>query len=375
MGRAVIIILLTSILTFGIVSIQINRSSSESGSSISKYYRDLYTRNIANSMIEILRLKLNADSSFRVKNLTKEKLLGGDVFYKLVDTVINTTPLVKAFINVNYEGITRSTEAYFIIEKSSNSNLPPFFNYALFSGEEMHFNGGVNITNANNGLNANVHVNGNFSMNGNNKIEGFLTYTGMAWSNPPQALLTRIKPISNPTNLPVHFKTQEIKIPEFEPEKIKSKATEIYYGDKTFSGNITLGTLQNPKIIYVSGNLTISGNLSGYGIIISKGKTTINGNVTITSPNSDVSSIGIYSGDELVVNGNVTLNAQIFANDEVRFNGNCKVYGNVVAREEIVMNGNVTVYYKPANEVLTKPIWPNTNLESIVQVKTMYLYE
>lgn len=375
MGRAVLLALLASILIFGIISIQVNRSSSEAGSSTSKYYRDLYARNIANSMIEILHLKLNIDTSFRVNDLTKEKLLGGDVLYRVIDTTINSQSLIKAYVHVNYEESIKSSEAYFIVEKLGNNSLPPFLNYAVFSGENLQFNGGVNITNASNGLNANVHVNGNFSMNGNNKIDGFLTYTGMAWANPPQALLTRITPISNPTNLPVHYRTQEITIPGFRPEEIKSRATEIYYGNKSFSGNITLGTIENPKIIYVSGDLTINGNVSGYGIFISTRKTIINGNVNITSPNSELSNIGIYSGDELIINGNVTINAQIFGNDDIKINGNCRIFGNVVSREEILMNGNVSIYYKPANVVLAKPVWPSSEGSNIVQIKTVYLYE
>lgn len=375
MGRAILIILLTSIVIFGVISIQVNRSSSEAGTSSSNYYRNLYTRNIANSMIEILRTKLISDTTLRIKEFSKDSILNGLVKYKLIDTLINGKNFVKGFVIANYEGVTHTSEAYFVIENLSNQSIPGFLKYAVFSGEKLQFNGGINITNAGNGLNANVHVNGNFSMNGNNKIDGFLTYSGMAWSNPPQALINNINPLTNPLNLPVHYKTQDIEIPEFEPEDIKPKATEIYYGNKTFNGTISLGTQQNPKIIYVSGNLTINGNVTGYGIFISKGKTTINGNVSIVSPALNVSPVGIYSGDELIINGNVTLNAQIFANEEVKINGNCKIYGNLVSRDEVLMNGNVTVYYRPPNEVLTKPVFSVGNNDNVVQVKTIYFYE
>lgn len=375
MGRAVLIVLLASILTFGIISIQINRSSSEAGTATSNYYRDLYTRNIANSMIEILRTNLTSDTSLRIKDFKKESILGGIVLYKLIDTTINSTQFIKAVVIANYEGITKTSEAYFTIENLGTGGLPPFLKYAVVSGKNLNLNGGVEITNAGNGLNANVHVNGNFSMNGNNKIDGFLTYSGVAWSNPPHALLTRITPISNPENLPVHYQTGVLNIPNIEPDELKSKATEIYLGNKNFNGNITLGTKENPKIIYVSGDLTINGNVTGYGIFVSKGRTIINGNVNLTTPDPNLSNIGIYSGSELIVNGNVTLNAQIFANSRVILNGNNKIYGNIVSKDEILMNGNVTVYYKPANEVLTKPVWSTGNSGNIVQIKTMYFYE
>ncbi len=375
MGRAVLIILLSSILIFGIVSIQVNRSTSDAGTSVSNYYRDLYARNMANSMIEILRTKLFNDTSYRVKDFNSESILGGKVSYRLVDTIINSIRMIKASVIANYEGTAKMTEAYFVIESIGSGGVPPFLKYAVVSGRNLSFNGGVTITNAGNNLNANVHVNGNFSMNGNNNIDGFLTYTGNAWSNPPNALNTRIKPVQNPENLPVHYKTGTLTIPQFDPNEIKSKASEIYYGNKIFNGNITLGTKENPKIIYVTGNLTINGSITGYGIFVSLGNTIINGNISLTSPDPNVSNIGIYSHERLIVNGNVTLNAQIFSNNEVVFNGNAKVYGNVVSRESIVMNGNVTVYYKPTDEILTKPIWPVNQSGNIVQIKTVYLYE
>lgn len=246
--------------------------------------------------------------------------------------------------------------------------------YAVFSGMNMSMNGGVRVTNAGNGLNANVHVNGNFSMNGNNSIDGFLTYTGYAHSNPPQALNNRINPISNPENLPKHYQTSQINVPTFDPDQYLSKATDIYYGNKTFSGNFALGTKENPKIIFVTGDLIINGSVTGYGLFISKGNTIINGNVTINGPDPNVSNIGIYSGGDLIANGNVTLNAQIFSNKNIILNGNVKVYGNVVSRQQVNFNGNVDIYYKPANDVLTKPVW-GIGTESIVQVKTMHYYE
>ncbi|MGB9664916.1 MAG: hypothetical protein ACPL25_08370, partial [Ignavibacteria bacterium] len=281
----------------------------------------------------------------------------------------------KVLVFANYENTKKSAEAYFSIETLGGGGLPPFMKYAVFSGSNINLNGGVDITHAGNNLNANVHVNGNFSMNGNNSIDGFLSYTGYASSNPPNALNNRINPISNPENLPKHFQTPQINIPTFDPDQYLSKATDIYYGNKIFNGNITLGTKENPKIIFVTGDLIINGSVTGYGLFISKGQTIINGNVTLTTPDPNVSNVGIYSGGDLIVNGNVTLNAQIFSNRNTILNGNVKVYGNVVSRQQVNFNGNVKIYYKPANEVLTSPIWSSGSGNNIVQVKMIHFYE
>lgn len=66
MCKAVIIILLSSIIIYGIVSIQVNRSTLDAGTLSVNYYKDIYARNIANSMIEILKTKLTNDYNYRV---------------------------------------------------------------------------------------------------------------------------------------------------------------------------------------------------------------------------------------------------------------------------------------------------------------------
>lgn len=326
-------------------------------------------------MIEILKTKLTSDTSYRVRDYNLGEILGGKVAYRLIDTVINSVRYVKANVIANYSGTIKNSEAYFLINNLDSGGVPPFLRYAIVSGKNLSFNGGVTITNAGNNLNANVHVNGNFTMNGNNKIDGFLTYTGTASSNPPIALLRRINPVSNPEHLPVHYQTSALKIPEFNPDEVRSKATQIYYGNKTYNGNITLGTKENPEVIYVSGDLIINGTVTGYGVFVAREKTIINGNVNLTNPDNLVSNIGIYSEDELIVNGNVNLNAQIFSNERVIFNGNVKVYGNVVSKESINMNGNVTVYYKPVGEELVSPVWSRSSTGDMVQVRTVLIYE
>jgi hypothetical protein len=375
MGRTVLIVLLVTIIIFGIYSIQVNRTTSDAGISSSKYYRDFYAKNIANSMIDIIKIKLTQDTSYRVQNFSQENLMGGRVFYRVVDTLLNSMRLVKVQVMANYENALKNAEAFINIETIGGGGVPPFMNYAVFSGKDMNLNGGVTITHAGNNLNANVHVNGNFSMNGNNSINGFLTYTGYAHSNPPSALINQINPISNPNNLPKHYQTSQINIPSFDPDQYLSRATDIYYGNKIFNGNITLGTKENPKVIFVTGDLIISGSLNGYGLFISKGQTIINGNVNIITPDPNFSNVGIYAGGDLIVNGNVTLNAQTFSNRNTILNGNVRVYGNVVSRQQVNFNGNVSIYYKPANEVLTKPVWGAGSGNSIVQVKMIHYYE
>lgn len=374
MARAVLIILSTVIITFGIYSLVVNRSIIHSTENMSDYYRDVMVRNITNSMMEIIQRKLIDSTSYRVPNWNSSILIGGTTKYRVIDTMVNGESLVKVNVIGNFEGKRKSIEAIYKIVQSQNDSLPQIFKYAILSGKSFSLNGNVTITNAGNGLNANVHTNENFSMNGNNRIEGFVTYNGSFSANPPGAVNRSIVPVSNPEGLPVHYKTASIPIPDFEPSQFKRIATEIYYGDKIFNGNITLGTKDNPKIIYVKGNLILNGKIDGYGIFISEERTIINGNVTISNPNNVNNNVGIFSGDKLIVNGNIKIEAQIFSNKDITLNGNISIKGSVISKEKVIFNGNPKLYYKPINSELSKYIF-NPSLTENTSLQMIYYYE
>ncbi len=238
---------------------------------------------------------------------------------------------------------------------------PPFLKYGIMSDQTITMNGNILIRDDNNPtINANVHTNSNFQMNGNNTIKGFLSYVGTAHSNPAGRLNTSFSPNVNPNQLPVHSKVNAIDIPAFDPDSYISQATHIYPNNLSLSGNRTLGTKEQPQIIYVGGDLTISGNITGYGAFIVKGNININGNVTITAQDPTGNNLGLYTKQNLNVNGNVTLRAQIFANQNVNLGGNSKVYGGITAKGTVNFNGNVSIYYREPTPQLTTPFWPQS---------------
>ncbi len=236
--------------------------------------------------------------------------------------------------------------------------VPKFFNYAVLSEQTISMNGNVDITDDNNSSwNANVHTNHDFQMNGNNTIDGFLSYVGNAHSNPSWRMTNQIVPNQNPNDLPNYSQTGRVDIPSFNPDDYKDKAAEVYNGNKYFTSNLTLGTAGSPKIIYVGGDLTIHGNVTGYGVFIVKGNVNISGNVEINASDPDQSNLGFYTNGNINASGNVTIKAQILANQNVNLSGNCKIYGSVTTKGVVNFNGNVNIYYKPANSALTSPFW------------------
>ncbi|MBU2447500.1 MAG: FapA family protein [Bacteroidetes bacterium] len=376
MGRMIILLLLGSIGIFGLVSINVNKSTTDATKNAADYYKDVNARNIANSMIQMLHNKLSDSTEYRVNSTLEKSMFDGTAAYRVVDTVFAGDTLVKIQVTSTYLGVTRTATSYVKVTSSGTTTPPPaFMKYAVMSNGNLNLNGNITLTDYNNNnWNANIHTNGNFEMSGNNSIDGFLSYVGNATSNPPSRLNTNIHPNQNPEELPNRSQVSHIDMPTFNPDSYLSIATDIFMGNKSYSGSISLGTQENPKIIYISGNLTISGTVSGYGMFIVKGNVTATGNVTVSSPDVNVNNIGIYTSGNLTVRGNVTLNSQIYANGNVDMGGNSKVYGGVTAKGNVEFGGNCQVYYKPTNVNLTEQIW-NTTTSAVTQVTKTYHYE
>ena len=79
MGKAVLIILLSSGIMFSIVSLNTNKILEQATSKAIDYHSQIRARNIANSMVSIALSKLSDDNDYRVSSLVSKNLLGGNV--------------------------------------------------------------------------------------------------------------------------------------------------------------------------------------------------------------------------------------------------------------------------------------------------------
>lgn len=373
MGRLILIVLLGSIGVYGLVSFNMNSSSTQASSNAVDYYKDINARNIANSVVSMLVSSLSEDSNFRVLAPLTINLFEGTAQYRMIDTILATDSLVKIDVTGYHLGSSKRVNAF--IKLMPSPDVPPFFKYALLGGTEVIINGNNSsvVDDNNPTINANVHSNDKIILNGNSTlIEGFATYTGSITANWHQVTIT---PNQNPSSLPVHSNSTALAIPAFNPTDYLSEATQVYYGDKTFSGNVTLGTKENPEIIYISGKLFIQGTFSGYGIFIVKDDVEVTGNVLVANPIPSTSSIGIYTEKKFIVNGaNRIIYAQVFANDDIILNNNnISLYGSITSRKKVILNGNyANIFYKPASGYLTNPFWPTSITADIKPVIVHY---
>ncbi|MCL5027775.1 MAG: FapA family protein [Bacteroidetes bacterium] len=378
MGRMLLILVVGGGMLFSIANLNMNRSNSSMVNNSVIEYQSKEAKDFAKSGVEFASRYLSDDSTWTG---TTKQLNGGTVaitaqttqsqYYNGPNAGLTNARLVTSI--GTYGSQTDTIRAVIQLPTSSpNNGTPGFMNYALASGKDVELEGNVKITDDNNSQwNANVHTNGEFEMEGNPSINGFVTYVSEI-----DGKLSAIRPNQNPSNLPTYSKVSPITIPSFNPDDYKSKATVTYAGDKSFSGNIYLGTKANPQIIYVGGDLTLKGNVSGYGIFIVKGNIKINGNVNITGQDPSGSNLGLYTAGNLETSGNVTIKAQIFSNGNTELGGNSEVYGSITSKGEVEMEGNVNIYYKPATSSLTAPFWAgNSNGSSTTRPAIVSYYE
>ncbi len=361
MAKTFIIVILGAIVIYGVSNLIINQNIYEMSEETIDSYSQTKVRNIGNSAVEIIKVRIAEDNSYRVTTAQAMNLDEGTATFRVIDTTYSGESLIKIAVSSNYLDNNKCIEAFVKIE----SSLPNFLNKGVMGEKEITFNGDqIAVRDTNNpNLNADVHSNQLVKMNGSNYFfEGFITSAGdivVGGTN------INIVPNSNPQNSPVTKKNvSPISIPDFIATNHLAKATQTYNGDKTFSGNLTLGTKSSPAIIYVKGKVIMnSTNVTGYGLIIAENDIEIYGSVSINSANSKFSQFGMFTSGKMIMNNaNKTVEATIYSQKETILNNqNINVIGSITSKDKVTFNAlQNKLYYKPADESIIGPFFPIT---------------
>ncbi|MCL6097149.1 MAG: hypothetical protein M1391_01065 [Bacteroidetes bacterium] len=359
MGKTVLIYLLGTLSVFAVINFNVNNALLNQSTSSYGYYAELRTRDIGNSMVEMLTSQLADSIQFRVTSPTTKNLFGGQAVYTVRDTVVSPDSMVKISVTATYFGQTKKMVSLLMKPGGGGPVPPPAFQYAVFSDGDLQLSGNAEIQSEDEAYNANVHSNGNVQLSGHPEIEGFVTYVNQySQSGHPE-----IQPNQNPDNLPVTSQISPVQVPTFNPDDYISIAQQTYSGNFNLSGNntVALGTAQNPKIIYVGGNLSWSGNVTvtGYGIIVVKGNSQISGNVNFQTHEEDKSTFSLYSVGNIQMSGNSDMYGQYLSLHNIQISGNGEIKGSLAAGGQVQMSGNGEIEYIPANADLTAPIFGN----------------
>lgn len=250
----------------------------------------------------------------------------------------------------NQSGITDTTSDKNIgsskgeVPGSGNINtLPEFFNYSVIGGEEVTLNGSPIWVKESNDpmLNANIHSNENVVINGNKiTVQGFVTYVDNITIDGDEI---NIVPNDNAGKKQAHYQVSGINIPSINVADYKSLADVVYDEDKQLSGTISLGTPEDPYIIYVSGNLYLD-NVSfiGYGIILAEEEIEVISDVKSSNLDPNHTKVLLVAGDKFKLNNsNTTLHATVYAKDEINVNAErAYIDGSLASLDKNTLNGN-----------------------------------
>lgn len=350
MGNTVIIYLLGTLLLFIIITLNINRGLSGQSESSYNYYGEIQTRNIGNSMVAMLVSQVSDDTNYRVLNKQNKTLLFGQAAYSVRDTFVSPDSLIKISVTASYMNQTKNI---IVLLDKPKSQLPGAFKFSLISGGNMSLSGGTNFSPSDPTKNVNLKTNSAFSIGNNNMVRGFVGY-GTTFSGNEN----KIQPNDNPENLPVRAVSPNVEIPTFNPDNFKSTATQVYNGDYHLGSSINTGTKSNPSIIYVGGNLSISSGaeLRGFIIFIVVGTIVINGGAQFINTDPLVSNFAFYSVGNISVSGNATVYGQMLSRGSITFSGNSNLYGTAAAAGTMSFTGGTSVEVAAAKE-LTDPLW------------------
>lgn len=356
MARFVILIILGGFISLGIVSITQNNLVSQGTTNAVNTFSSEQARSISESMASMIISQLADSNNLRVTSPVSKSFFGGSTSYTIKDTIIIPDSLIKISIASTYNGVQNMLTVY-TNKVVLGNQLPPFLNYALLTNGDLSMKGNALIeANPPKTYNANVHTNGTFTGKGGSyNIAGFLTYasgSGLSGVTPPQ----------NPDNLPAYSTAPPVEIPSFNPADYLAKATTVYPGNATFSGNITLGTKDNPAIIYVGGTANISGaNFTGYGSIIVMGDITMGGNNSFSASDPDGSPLGLFTAGDFTMTGTSDVYASIYAKNNVNLKGTGSLYGQLIqgSSQSTVLVGTTNIYYVPPLASITNTFFPS----------------
>jgi len=348
---------------FGLTSYSMMQANTRMTFNAVAEYARIQAKSLAEGGIDYALMKLAQDSSF--STTTTLEAANGQMNIQFQ----NTYSRFPGGPNVGEWGkLITSTGSYYdqnvtikaVIQIPHSHEVPPWMKYALISDRDLDLGGNINIRDdGNTSWNADVHTNEDLSANGSVIVEGFGSYSQYITLHPNIA--TRFfAPNVNPTSAAVTRRVAQITIPVFDPSAYIAAATQVITGASATitAANLTLGTKENPEIIYVEGNLNLSGSFTGYGVFIVMGDIHVTGNIATTAVDPLGNNLGFYSAKGIIFHGNASATGQFFARNDITFGGGNVLHGMAVSKGAMAFQGSVDIFYRPASSNLTEPFWP-----------------
>jgi cytoskeletal protein CcmA (bactofilin family) len=226
------------------------------------------------------------------------------------------------------------------------ADVSRIFDMAIFSDSPLTLNGAGGVYPDENGDGGEIYSNGDITFNGTSfemTADGSLYTTGTVNWVPTDVPATHVHQGVAPVNMPV-----------IDLDYYQSIATTTYNGNVTFNSSNMTGL---SGVIYVKGNVSISGNYTGQAVIVATGKIQVTGNVTASNPDDDT--LVIMSPKSIKIAGDTHIDGLIYAHSVVddgttTTSGNVEINGAIIA-DVVRTNGSITITYDDVWKSLPLP--------------------
>jgi hypothetical protein len=312
MGKSILIITIGLSMIIGLIILKLNANSKE-GLSITVHQFDIMqARLIANSGVETYLEKMRRNKSLS-GNFTNISLFGGnyDIYISGPDSDL-TIRSVGKFDSVSHETIVNA--------KRSPIALPPIYGSLYVSSSNLSLN-----------FNGNMLIDGNDTNTDGTPGSGSpMPGIGVDSKNDSSYIVNTLKPKITKDILGLggspSVRTVSDSLDWNEITQNLIFAADLTLPAGTYTDPMIFGTPTDPKITYVTGDVTLSGRCDGDGIMI------INGNVNMAGQFT-------YRGI-IIVYGQSTIDTKVA--------GNGGIYGSTILVGQSVniqATGNSSFYY------------------------------
>jgi len=232
------------------------------------------------------------------------------------------------------------TVAYYVADSSR------VFEGAIFCDTPLILNGSGGVYPDEDGEGGDIYANGNIHFNGTSftmTADGSLYSTGTVNWVPDEVPATS-----------VHQYVSPLQMPAIDLDYYESIATQTYSGNKTFNSS-NMDSLSG--VIFVDGDVKISGNYSGQALIVATGKIQVTGSVT--TEHLDTDTLALISPKSIKIAGNATVHGLVYSHSvlqdaETTLSGNITIYG-AICGDLVRSNGGIEVYYRDVWKNLPLP--------------------
>jgi len=315
MGKGLLIIVLGMSVIISFFILKLNANSKENLSTTVNMFEQTQARLIANSGVEIYLEKLKADKTMNGNTYLNNSLFGGD--YDL--TMVGPDSLVRVTSTANFMGVTHTTVVEAQTDKLPVFPIPAAMYIASETVSGAKINGNITISGYDHDINGNILNNGNDLL-------------GIAVDNPADVptILSNIGGSATVEgtggNPSVNAVTNAIDWEAY-AEDVANNPDIVITSATDFAKYTNLGTTTDPKTTFINGNIQISNDLTGCGIMV------VNGNLKINDLFTYRGIIIAYKDSEI----------------RTELNGEANLYGGMIiagkSAELWISNGTFDLFY------------------------------